>query len=69
MTADTQRAFIINIRSLLLKVIDLIDREYKLGKYARSEPVTIGENDSIAGAVHTYVNDTTRASNDLDLSV
>lgn len=46
------RAFLVNIRSLLLRAVDLIDRRCELGKYRPSRPVIIGASDSIAGAVN-----------------
>jgi hypothetical protein len=55
MTAElstTERLFLIQIRSLLLKCVDLIERRAGLGRYKGApQPVTLGASDNIAGAV------------------
>jgi hypothetical protein len=50
--SSAEREFIVQIRSLLLKVVDLIDRRYCLGKYRPSKPAN-SSTDSIAGIIES----------------
>ena len=47
----SEREFWIAIRQALLLIVSVIERKYKLGKYAGNITQTIGENDSIATAL------------------
>lgn len=47
MTQET-RVLLLSIKSLLMRAVDLIDMACGLGKYRKSVPVTISENDSLA---------------------
>ena len=50
---EADRLFLINIRSLLLKCVDLLDRKLELGKYRPTHPVNLSPSDSVAGIIDT----------------
>lgn len=56
---DAQRELWINIRSLVLKALDIGDRFYNVGKYkaAKLEPLAPSETVTIAASVQEKVND------------
>jgi len=45
------RAFWQAIRAALLAMVAAIDRKYRFGKYAKSTPVTLSDNDSVSGCI------------------
>ena len=47
---EPERQLLINIRSLLLQAVNLIEKHLHIGKY-KSNMVDVGERDSIAGVV------------------
>ena len=46
-----EREFAIQLRSLLLKCVDILERQYLLGKYKGGREITIGSMDSVASPV------------------
>jgi hypothetical protein len=45
-----EREFLIQLRSLLLKCVDLIERRAQIGKYRPAKPVPHSPTETIAGA-------------------
>lgn len=56
-----ERQFLIELRSLLLKAVDLIERRALLGKY-KTNMVEVGRRDSIAAALAPQVETVTETA-------
>lgn len=65
---DLNRTLLLDIRSLLLKAVDLIERRLMIGKY-KTQMVSVEARDSIAGTVYQVETVTIEEKKDDKLSL